>query len=408
MYGEKQKYIGYQKEILVRKPYGVIVCGGGPAGTAAAIASARNGANVCLVEAGGCLGGNWTSGLVSSLFDYENKGGILAEIIDILKERNAFTDKSRFHSEEMKIVLEELCLQENVTVLLNTRVVDTQVIDGRISMVVVSSAEGLQALPAAMFVDATGNGDVGMLAGCGFDVGDDHGRTQPLSLIALLTGVDANEVAEFISGGEGGTQRKQNLLQLLESLGLSPSYQSPTLMHIRNEVYAFMANHQYNVPPGNQTLMSEAIVQARREIYEMVNTLRQSGGIWKNIDLVTTGADIGIREGRRIHGLYKVTVDDLINGKRHNDPACTVTFDVDVHSVDPKSFKGYDNQGVNVKPYDIPMEALVARDVEGLLMAGRCISGDFISHASYRISGCCVAMGESAGKYAAKLIRERD
>ena len=385
----------------------MVVCGGGPAGVSAAVAAARNGAKTCLVEAGGCLGGSWTSSLVSSLFDYENKGGILAEIIGALKQRNAFTDRSRFHSEEMKIVLEKMCLHENVTILLNTRVMDAKVMDGRLSMVVVTSAEGLQAIPATMFIDATGDGDVGALAGCGFDIGDDNGRTQPLSLIALLTGIDAEKASEFISGGEGGTQRKQNLFNLLNSLGITPSYQMPTLMHIRNDLYALMANHQYNVPIDNQILMSEAIMQARREIYEIVSRLKQSGGIWQNIELVTTGNDIGVREGRRIHGLYKVNVDDLIHGNRHNNPACTVTFDVDVHSVDPKASKGYDNQGVHVKPYDIPMEALIARDVEGLLLAGRCISGDFVAHASYRISGCCSAMGEAAGKYAAKMIKER-
>jgi hypothetical protein len=72
---------------------------------------------------------------------------------------------------------------------------------------------------------------------------------------------------------------------------------------------------------------------------------------------------------------------------------------VDIHALSAEDNKkaAYDNAGVKMKPYDIPLRALIARDVDGLLMAGRCISGDFISHASYRVTGNAVAMGEAAG-----------
>jgi len=80
---------------------------------------------------------------------------------------------------------------------------------------------------------------------------------------------------------------------------------------------------------------------------------------------------------------------------------CRVTFSFDVHSTDPTKSKSIEERREKAKPYDIPLRALIAKDVDGLLMAGRCISGDFLAHSSYRVTGNAVAMGEAAGKVAA-------
>jgi hypothetical protein len=82
-----------------------------------------------------------------------------------------------------------------------------------------------------------------------------------------------------------------------------------------------------------------------------------------------------------------------------------VTFNIDVHSTDPTKEKGIAKAGFRAKPYDIPLRSLIAKDVDGLLMAGRCISGDFIAHSSYRVTGNSVAMGEAAGKAAAEAAK---
>jgi hypothetical protein len=116
---------------------------------------------------------------------------------------------------------------------------------------------------------------------------------------------------------------------------------------------------------------------------------------------VATAEQIGVREGRRIHGQYKVSVQDLVEGTRHDDAVCRVLFGADVHSPKPLETKGVRREGVKAKAYDIPYRALIARDVKALLLAGRCISGDFIAHSSYRVTGNAVAMGEVAGVAAA-------
>ena len=116
---------------------------------------------------------------------------------------------------------------------------------------------------------------------------------------------------------------------------------------------------------------------------------------------MATSPQIGVREGRRITGRYTITTDDLLRGARFDDAICRVTFRIDVHSSD-KTYRGTSKpDGLEAKPYDIPLRSLIAKDVDGLLMAGRCISGDFYAHGSYRVTGNAVPMGEAAGKVAA-------
>ena len=115
----------------------------------------------------------------------------------------------------------------------------------------------------------------------------------------------------------------------------------------------------------------------------------------------------GVRDGRRIRGRYTVRREDLVVGARHDDAVARPTFGVDIHAhtLDENKKETISHGGFRTKPYDIPLRALIAKDVDGLMMAGRCISGDFIAHASYRVTGNAVAMGEAAGAIAAIAAR---
>jgi len=191
------------------------------------------------------------------------------------------------------------------------------------------------------------------------------------------------------------------LLAEIQRAGADCSYSKPVIYAIRDDLFSMMTNHQYKVNPLDTGEITQATIMARQELHRQIDALRNLGGIWKDIRIVGTAGMIGIREGRRIHGLYTLTVDDLHNGARFSDAVCRATFSVDVHALDPSKNKGID-LGYRVKPYDIPLRSLISKDVKGLMMAGRCISGDFIAHSSYRVSGNAVAMGESAGEVAAK------
>src|SRR5690606_41343059 len=113
-------------------------------------------------------------------------------------------------------------------------------------------------------------------------------------------------------------------------------------------LFMIMANHEYGFSSLDAKAISEATIQARFELHRIVDSLKSVGGIWQNLTLVSTAEQIGVREGRRIHGLYTVTKADLLNGVRHEDAICRATFCVDVHSVskqDEKVAKKY-NRGI--------------------------------------------------------------
>lgn len=401
-----------KRKTPIKGNYDVVVCGAGPAGVTAAISAARSGASTLLVELHGCLGGVWTSGLLSWILDQNNKTGILKQIIDELTIRNAVcpipTGASlSFDVEEMKLLLEELCINAGVDICLHTRVVDTiKVKDNQLAYIITESKSGREAWGGKIFIDATGDGDLAAMAGCNFDYGDSNNNfaAQPFSLLALIGGVSFDKIKEYTRWKEDiGSGSKKRLLELIKKGGYDPSYNSPGLYPIRDDLFMLMANHEYGFTGYNSKHLTQATLHARKEIHQIIQSLRNTGDAWKNIKLIATAEQIGIREGRRIHGLYTITSQDVVDGKRHKDAVCRATFGIDVHSVHREHEKGDGyNRGLKSQPYDIPLRALISKDVNGIMMAGRCISGDFLAHASYRVTGNASQMGEAAGKVAAK------
>jgi hypothetical protein len=401
----------HARQVPIAGEADVIVCGAGPAGVAAAVAAARRGARVLLLEVHGCLGGIWTAGMLSWILDYQNKRGLMREMMERLAKAEGRTltrngvPSNAYDVEVMKVTLEQLCAEAKVGIRLHTRIAavlkDGQ---GRLTHVITESKSGREAWAGRVFVDCTGDGDVGALAGCGFDFGHpETSRAQPMSLMALVTGISADDVAAFFRDDDRSdwSKPKDALRTEMERGGHSPSYAKPTFFRIRDDLFALMANHEYDGRGTSADDVTQATLRARAELHGLINGLRSLGGVWKNVRIVATGAQIGVREGRRIRGLYTISTEDLRVGREHKDAACRVTFGIDVHATDSKKEKGIEKASFRAKPYDIPVRALIAKDVSGLMMAGRCISGDFLAHSSYRVTGNAVAMGEAAGKVAA-------
>lgn len=392
----------------------VIVCGAGPAGVAAAITAARAGARVRLFEWRGCLGGIWTAGLLGYFLDFD-KPGFAKELRDKLDARGARADStsaSRFcyDPEALKLLLEELCLEAGVKFQYHTKVSAAFREGNRLTTIVTESKSGRQAWRAPVFIDTTGDGDLGFQAGCAFEIGmAEDCPCQPMSLNALLMVKDAEQLREFIRFGQRqpgentDSEKKQRIKDVLVGSGHFPSYAGPTMWHVSGNLVFAMMNHEYGVKPWDAAEVTAATVRARAEMNKMVAGLRALGGPWEGIQIVATAEQIGVRDGRRIRGRYTVLQDDLAQGIRHDDAVARVTFGIDVHalSADDNKKHAIMPKPIKAKPYDIPLRALIARDVDGLMMAGRCISGDFIAHSSYRVTGNAVAMGEAAGVTAA-------
>lgn len=403
------------REIPVAGDFDTIVCGSGPAGFAAALAAARSGAKTALIEVHGCIGGVWTAGMLSWIIDANNKPGIMAEVLAGLEktENGKRMDNGWvYHPEPMKLLLEDMLVEAGVEIMLFTRVVGAVTDDSnRLAAVMTESKTGREVWTAKNFIDATGDGDLAAQAGCGFDFGrPGDGVTQPMSLMAMFHGTSSEEIAPFINHfavHKGLGRAKKNFLEELRSAGIEPSYGGPSIFEVRDGLYAMMANHQYSVSAINAVDVSRATLEARREIHAMIQALRKRGGPWKGVELVCTAEQIGTREARRIHGRYSVSDEDIKNGARFDDGVCRVTFGIDVHSTDPKKTKGIESKPFKSQPYDIPLRALHAKDVDGLMLAGRCISGGFLAHSSYRVTGNAVALGEAAGVTCAVAAKEK-
>ncbi len=397
-------------DIPILEKVDVCVCGAGPAGVSAALAAARQGAVTRLVDVNGCAGGIWTAGLLCWFQGHKQKTGIVNELREALLKRGCAWDekKSGFAAEvdQMKLLLEELCGAAGVKMLHHTRVVDGHVENGRLTHAIIENKSGRQAIAAEVFIDATGDGDLAARSGCGFDlgIGPDH-VMQPMSLIAIATGPRSEDIADCLRGFAEplGKNPRHVLKAEMERAGVTPSYAGPFMTMLREGLYLLMINHQYGVSGIDAQDVTDATIEARAEVHALVDALRSLGGRWQDFRMVVTAEHIGVREARRIHGRAEVDQTFLRDGRRVPDPVCTGRYPIDVHHLGQQIAL----ERFSVKPYQIPYRALVAKDVEGLMMAGRCISGDFIAHSSYRVTGNASTLGEAAGLAASVCVEKR-
>ena len=380
----------------------VFVCGGGPAGVAAAITAASNGSEVILAEKNGCLGGTLTSSLIGIILDEKNKtSGLIREICDAIKTE--ITDFGVPVYEAEKYIFEQMCLKSGVKILYNTYICDVKIENEKIIEITTVSKSGKKTYMPEVVIDATGDGDVAYMAGCEFEAGNNEGKTQPMSMVAVIAGINQDAVEHMISTpAKPFWESRNNFNGLLNKLGIHTSMGAcANITRIDQNLCYISINHEYGYKFDNAEEISKAIADARKEIYETVKALRIYGGAFKNISLVCTPEMIGVREGRRIKGFETVTIDDMINGTKRENGICTVTYWVDIHSLTKSNgSKGFEGDNINVQPYDIPMGALIPQKCKNLVLSGRNISGDFYAHASYRVAGNMIPVGQASGAIA--------
>lgn len=369
----------------------VLVAGGGTAGCAAAIAAARRGQRVLLVEEGNCLGGVSTAGGVNEWFASLDGLGDIFEHLKRELDRYGARFGQFFNSEYLKIIWQLLAEDAGVEILFHASVVGAAAAEGRvISATVVACSQFLE-VEAAYFIDTTGEGDFAALAGADFLQGDPgSGRTLHMSLTCLLQNT-GQPVTPYLPPGLEPIETED------EMPGLRTYRRLPD-----GRVYCNMTKVTGHDPTEPFSL-SAAEREARRQLARALHFLQRT--YYPTHMLMSSGATIGIREGRRILGDYVLTEADVTTPAPRDFPdgVAVATSQIDLHSLTQPGDSG---RRQRVEPYAIPFRCLIARGFANLLMAGKCASGDQVAQSSFRMTPTCCAMGQAAGTGAALALEQ--
>jgi len=403
-------YVEKARELPVRAEVDVLVAGGGPGGLGAAVAAARAGAKVLLVEAQGCLGGQSTAALVVT-WSNSWRGGLYGEITSRLHAAGAIThpDSGGVDVEVTKRLFDELVLASGARVLFNAWAAAPIVESGRVTGAVIESKSGREAVFARRVVDATGDADLAARAGCPFEIGrPSDGMLQPSSLMFRMGGVDRSRAPEvhsfedFIPLPNGNAQE---LAGRWADRGDLPEFVRHTLIYYLPAEGEVMIN-MTNLPRVDGTRVedvSRAYVELRKQVPFVARFLQAEVPGFENSHVIDSGWLLGVRETRRIEGYYRLTKEDVMEGRRFEDGIGQAFFAVDIHDV-----AGYRGTTVE-KPrrhYEIPYRCLVPKGVENLLVAGRPISATHEAHASLRVIPICIGIGQAAGAAAAMSLEK--
>ena len=395
----------------------VLVLGAGPAGVSAAICAAREGASVMLVEQLGTVGGMTTSGLMSH-WTGNTKGGFFEEILartaDLPDSENyGFNGSPRqiINPERVKTEYLNMLHEAGVSLRLYTFVSDMIMEDGTVIGAVVESKSGREAVYAAITVDCTGDGDGAAKAGAEFVLGrEEDGLMQPATIMFKVGGVDY-ERAVFPGKFEDHIQIPAGDIQKLGSEHL-PFPAGHVLLYrtsLPGVVTCNMTNC-INIDGTKAEDLAKATFVCRNQIVPIVEFLREYVPGYESCYLLDSGSLIGIRETRHFKGMKTITEQDIESARVFPDWAVTkAAFNFDVHNM---TGNGLDETGAQdafhqSEGYTIPYGCLVPEKIDGLLLAGRCISGTHMAHANFRAMPICANMGQAAGTAAALCVKNK-
>jgi hypothetical protein len=413
----------------VYKETDVLVVGGGPAGIGAAVAAARSGCRVLLLEKRAFLGGNITASYVETCNHFIHKlsfktSGIWAEMEDQYRAIYGSSGDirpnaaKRFSSEYLKIFLDSFVGAAGVEICLHSFVNEVVREGNTITHVIIQGKQGPAAIRAGQIIDCTGDGDLAFAAGIPFDQGRDRDHLcQPGTVNFRITGVD---VAALTAGGEDRLReigRRFREDYRAGRTGLSCKRQDIPFGRLTPAGQVSYINYPcaYGIDPTSFADLTRGEIECRRYIAEICAYMKEHFEGFQGLELASIAPEIGFRDSRRIHGDYRLTIDDVLSGRHFDDAvACIPQFydmlspDANMNEGSPqdKGYNGYicsyPRDGVN---FEIPYRCLLPVGVDNLLVAGRCISADHVAESGVRAILACMYTGQAAGT-AAGLARK--
>jgi hypothetical protein len=326
-----------------------------------------------------------------------------------LRARNAWRDGvlHTFDQEEMVHLLENMMDEAGCEYWYHILMTDTIVNDGHVAGVLIESKAGREAILAKVTIDCTGDGDVAARAGVPYELGRiEDGLLQPMTLMFEIDGVDAsyNQTNPHDLYHEMCHILQQNNLPIELPFG-DVDYAPWIIVTPLRSHAVVQATHIYRLNGLNPRDVTKGITEARKQIQQLMQVIPHVKGC-EDAHLVRSASTLGIRETRRIRGKYYLDRDDIAAGRVFDDAVTFCTFGVDLHEPAPNSSIKSGHRSP-MRPYEIPFRCLQPDGFENLLIAGRCISGSHVAHASYRVTGTCMAMGQAAGLAAAMAVQAK-
>lgn len=395
----------------------VLVCGAGPAGIGASICAARHGASVLVVEAQGCLGGIATAGMMSH-WGGRSSSIVLRELYEKSEAKakeigwtndNQCKENVIYHDIQ-KIVLEEMLQDAGVEVLYYTLVCKAVTENNTVIGVIVENKSGRGFIRAKRVIDSTGDGDVAASAGVPFFKGrEEDGRMQPCTIMFNVGGVDFSR-AVFPPSFETKVETERGELQALAK-ELLPFPAGHVLLYkqpMPGTVCCNMTN-AIEIDGTDAKSITKGVFTCHSQIVPIVKFLREYVPGYENCWLMSTAPMIGIRETRHFEGVQSLSKDDILEAKFYeNWVVKRAWFNFDVHNLTGASLDktGAQHNFKQKNEYTIPYGCLLPKEIEGILLSGRNISGSHMAHSNFRIMSVCLAIGEAAGVAAALSVRD--
>lgn len=418
-------------EAPVRASVDVAVVGSGPSGLSAAISAARRGAKTLLIERFGYVGGNLTAGLVGPcMTSYSLDGktqlikGIFEELVLRMEAQGQAIHPSKvsanspycgyityghdkvtpFEPEGVKMTGLQMLREAGVEILFHTTVIAPRSDGDQVTGLFVSSKSGIEAIDAKVVVDCSADADV--VAGAHAETvygREQDGLAQPMTLFCRVSGVDdaavdayitqANEFRPFKSIVDEGRRTGEYTIPRM-GIGLYKTLQ--------DGVWRLNTTRVLGLSGVDVADLTAAEIEGRQQVHDLLAFLRRRVPGFSEARLLDTAATIGVRESRRIVGKYTLTLQDLETGRHFDDVIGTCGYPVDIHSPVDAGGRLEDDPTANI--YEMPFGMLVPRDLDGVLVAGRCVSATHEALAAIRVMPPSFAMGQAAGTAAALAV----
>ena len=427
-----EKYIEKERAIDVIADVDVLVVGGGPSGIGAAVGAARAGSRVMIVENMGSFGGMWTNGLVTTLGGFNSwlrpyrrcVDGVMGEWLRMSATRAGAEDNRSWvlssDPEVLKFTADEIIQKYGIRPLLHTWVADVIKDGDCVRGVIVENVDGRKAIKAAVVVDCTGNGDVMARAGAAYRIAE---QLQPMTMPFFLAQVEPQgsvgyeEELVIPMGPEAGYLGKEMMPYTTRRRDMAVDNEVLDRAYERGELPFFggpwFGGLRVNYPWVNTTRVYGSAVDAaeltsaeregRRDAHAIVDFYRRNLPGFEKCWIMSSAATIGIRETRRLVGEYTLTGEDIVENRRFPDSIALGVWPIDVHP--QKGENGAHDMFVPL-PYQIPYRCLIPESVDGLLVAGRCISTDREAMGTIRVGATCGAIGHAAGIAAAMSVQK--